>query len=54
LKDYYLGLEHTDELRFMSDPYVSLATGSVCRTVTARFNALNGQECIICMDIKTQ
>jgi EAL domain-containing protein (putative c-di-GMP-specific phosphodiesterase class I) len=54
LKDYFLGLEHTDEKRFMSDPYVSLATGSVCRTVTARFTALDGQEYIICMDIKTQ
>jgi EAL domain-containing protein (putative c-di-GMP-specific phosphodiesterase class I) len=54
LKDYYLGLEYTDEMRFTSDPYVSLATGNVCRTVTARFTAQDQQDYIICMDIKTQ
>ena len=54
LKDYYLGLALEDQPRFMSDAYVSLATGSMCRTVTARFNAKDGQEYVLCMDIKTQ
>ncbi len=54
LKDYYLGLALEDQQRFMSEPYVSMATGSLCRTVTARFKALDGQDYILCMDIKTQ
>jgi EAL domain-containing protein (putative c-di-GMP-specific phosphodiesterase class I) len=54
LKDYYLGLTLEDQTRFMSEPYVSMATGSLCRTVTARFKALDGSEYILCMDIKTQ
>ncbi len=52
LKDYTLGLE--DEPRYMSEPYVSLATGTLCRTVSSRFSARDGQEFILCMDIKTQ
>ena len=52
LKDYTLGLE--DEPRYMSEPYVSLATGSLCRTVSSRFQARDGLEYILCMDIKTQ
>jgi EAL domain-containing protein (putative c-di-GMP-specific phosphodiesterase class I) len=54
LKDYYLGLALEDESRFMSEPYVSLATGSMCRTVAASFKAQDGLEYILCMDIKTQ
>jgi EAL domain-containing protein (putative c-di-GMP-specific phosphodiesterase class I) len=54
LKDYYLGLALEDQPRFMSEPYVSMATGSLCRTVSARFKALDGQDYILCMDIKTQ
>jgi EAL domain-containing protein (putative c-di-GMP-specific phosphodiesterase class I) len=54
LKDYYLGLALEDQPRFMSEPYVSMATGSLCRTVTARFKARDNQDYILCMDIKTQ
>jgi EAL domain-containing protein (putative c-di-GMP-specific phosphodiesterase class I) len=53
LKDYYLGLQSGEGERFVSEPYVSLATGNVCRTLTARFKAAGGEEGIVCVDIKS-
>jgi EAL domain-containing protein (putative c-di-GMP-specific phosphodiesterase class I) len=54
LKDYYLGLSVSGEDSFVSEPYVSLATGSLCRTLAAHLTALDGKPYVLCMDIKTQ
>lgn len=53
LKDYYLGLQLEGGGRYVSEPYVSLATGNLCRTLAARFKDADGAEGIVCVDIKT-
>lgn len=53
LKDYYLGLQLDGGTRYISEPYVSLASGNLCRTLAARFKAVDGDEGIVCVDIKT-
>lgn len=53
LKDYFLGLQLSDRDRFVSDPYVSLASGNVCRTLAARFSDANGDEAVLCVDIRS-
>jgi EAL domain-containing protein (putative c-di-GMP-specific phosphodiesterase class I) len=53
LKDYYLGLQLSERERFVSDPYVSLATGNLCRTLAGRFKTADGNDAIVCVDIKS-
>lgn len=53
LKDYYLGLTLGDQPRFVSDAYVSLATGNLCRTLTTGFKAEDGRDHVLCMDIRS-
>jgi EAL domain-containing protein (putative c-di-GMP-specific phosphodiesterase class I) len=53
LKDYYLGLTLGTQDPYISDPYVSLATGNLCRTLTTRFEDSSGREYIVCMDTRS-
>jgi EAL domain-containing protein (putative c-di-GMP-specific phosphodiesterase class I) len=53
LKDYYLGLTLQEKDLYLSEPYVSLATGNLCRTLTARFKPQNGDGHVLCMDIRS-
>ena len=53
LKDYYLGLTLQEKDLYLSEPYVSLATGNLCRTLTVRFKPLNGEGHVLCMDIRS-
>ncbi|HXC64381.1 MAG TPA: EAL domain-containing protein [bacterium] len=53
LKDYYLGLTLQEQDQYLSEPYVSLATGNLCRTLTVRFKPLSGQGHVLCMDIRS-
>lgn len=53
LKDYFLGLQLSARDRFVSDPYVSLASGNLCRTLTARFTDAEGAEAVLCVDIRS-
>ena len=54
LKDYYLGLTlGTQDPTSISEQYVSLATGNLCRTLASRFNDASGKEYILCMDTRS-
>ncbi len=53
LKDYYLGLQLSGQDRCISEPYVSLASGNLCRTLTARFSHAGGGEAILCVDMRS-
>ena len=49
-KEYYYAMAGLDLSSFMTDPYISLATGSVCRTASIRFPNTAGDEFILCAD----
>lgn len=53
LKDYFLGLTMEARETHVSEPYVSLATGNLCRTLSTRFDAALGGAFILCMDIRS-
>jgi len=53
LKDYYLALTLGSADPHVSDPYVSLATGNLCRTLTTRFTDAAGDQHILCMDTRS-
>lgn len=53
LKDYYLELSLGASDPHVSEPYVSLATGNLCRTLTTRFKPMGGAEHVLCMDTRT-
>ncbi|EPR32969.1 diguanylate phosphodiesterase [Alkalidesulfovibrio alkalitolerans DSM 16529] len=53
LKDYYLPLA-AGLSRYTSEPYISLASGSLCQTIAARFEDRDGALRILCMDVVSQ
>jgi EAL domain-containing protein (putative c-di-GMP-specific phosphodiesterase class I) len=53
LKDYFLGLTLREQDLYLSEPYVSLATGNLCRTLTVRFKPLHSDIHVLCMDIRS-
>ena len=50
LKDYYLPLS-AGLPRFTTEPYISLASGSLCQTISARFEDSSGAQRILCIDL---
>lgn len=52
MKRYYYGLSGEKKGRFMTEPYVSMATGSLCVTFSEAFHDASGSKRILCMDIK--
>lgn len=51
LKPYYYYLRILGLPRFFTDPYTSLATGTVCRTLSAGFDGAGGEPFILCVDV---
>lgn len=51
LKDYYYFLISTGQSRYTTEPYISLASGSLCITISALFTDLNKNRFILCVDI---
>ncbi|WP_022849728.1 EAL domain-containing protein [Limisalsivibrio acetivorans] len=49
LKDYYYYVNHLNIDRFYTDPYISLATGYLCRTLSQRLQTSTGTY-ILCVD----
>jgi hypothetical protein len=49
LKDYYL-LVKAGLPRYISDPYISRATGNLCVTVSQPFRGKGGENLIVCAD----
>jgi EAL domain-containing protein (putative c-di-GMP-specific phosphodiesterase class I) len=53
LKNYYLAVAHSGMERFCSDPYLSLASGNLCRTVSTAFSGVENQRYILCVDFQS-
>jgi EAL domain-containing protein (putative c-di-GMP-specific phosphodiesterase class I) len=52
LKEYYYILMDVELQKFATDPYVSLASGNLCRTVSTVFrDAANNKMYVLCMDV---
>ncbi|MDD3223741.1 MAG: EAL domain-containing protein [Clostridium sp.] len=50
LKKYYYFLRSMGLSRYMSEPYVSMATGNLCMTISSSFKDNKGKEYILCID----
>jgi hypothetical protein len=53
LKNYYLAVAHSGMERFCSDPYLSLASGNLCRTVSTAFTGMDDYRYILCVDFQS-
>ena len=53
LKPYYLNLQYSTEL-YISEPYISLADGRVCRTCSANYLDITGKPGILCVDYNSE
>ncbi len=51
LKDYVYAPLALGHRRYVTEPYLSLATGSLCRTWSRRIRSSAGRELILCVDI---
>ncbi len=54
MKRYYYGLSGAKKGRYMTEPYVSMATGSLCITFSEAFYASDHTKRILCMDFKAE
>ncbi len=50
-KDYYFNLVNGYD-RFISEPYISTATGNLCITISRKYQSREGEKRILCVDIK--
>lgn len=50
-KDYYFNLVNGSD-RFISEPYISTATGNLCITISRKYLSRDGKKRILCVDIK--
>jgi len=50
-KDYYFNLVNGYD-RFISEPYISSATGNLCITISRKYQSRDGEKRILCVDIK--
>ena len=52
LKEYYYFLMDVELQRFTADPYVSMASGNLCRTISTAFrDAANNKMYVLCIDV---
>jgi EAL domain-containing protein (putative c-di-GMP-specific phosphodiesterase class I) len=52
MKDYYYGLMDAGLARFITEPYVSLASGNLCRTLSCSFKGAEEKNYVLCMDVR--
>jgi EAL domain-containing protein (putative c-di-GMP-specific phosphodiesterase class I) len=53
LKEYYYVLVDVELAKFTTDPYVSLASGNLCRTISTCFrDAADSRIYVLCVDVK--
>lgn len=50
LKKYYYFLKNMGLNKYVTDPYISLATGNLCLTISEKFKGLNKKNYILCID----
>ena len=53
MEKYYYPLVHAKRRQFATEPYISLATGNLCITVSAVFCDDKNEKCILCADFTT-
>ena len=53
LKSYYFAVADSDRGHFCSEPYLSHASGNLCRTVSTAFSGIDTRRYILCMDIQS-
>ncbi|WP_045215697.1 EAL domain-containing protein [Desulfonatronovibrio magnus] len=51
LKDYFVYIQAGLD-KFITDPYISLATGSLCRTISMTYADKDKRKLILCLDMK--
>ena len=52
LKEYFYVLVEVEMQKYTTDPYVSLASGSLCRTISTRFRAAASERSyVLCVDV---
>ena len=52
MKEYYYGLTYNNLTRYMTEPYISLASGNLCITFSGVMNdPATGKVQILCADI---
>lgn len=52
LKEYFYVLIDAELQKYTTDPYVSLASGNLCRTISTRFrDAAGGRGYVLCVDV---
>jgi EAL domain-containing protein (putative c-di-GMP-specific phosphodiesterase class I) len=52
MKNYYYYLINTDIIKYVTEPYISLATGKLCVTVSKGFQNVSNKKSILCIDLK--
>lgn len=50
-KEYFYGLAESGDLPYGTEPYLSLASGKLCRTLSCRFRDADGHPFILCVDM---
>jgi EAL domain-containing protein (putative c-di-GMP-specific phosphodiesterase class I) len=50
LKDYYYLFINSGQNKYTTEPYISLASGNLCITVSSFINDVNGNKYILCLD----
>jgi EAL domain-containing protein (putative c-di-GMP-specific phosphodiesterase class I) len=53
-KDYFFGLIEAGLRHFITEPYLSLATGNMCRTMTLLMPNRGGHPYVLCADLRVQ
>lgn len=51
LKKYFYLLVDVELDKYVTESYISLATGNLCRTISTLFKGKNKETCVLCMDI---
>lgn len=54
LKDYYYMLVHAGFKKYTTEPYISLASGNLCITISTFFKNFSIDEYILCVDINPE
>lgn len=54
MKKYYYTLASADLKRYITEPYISLATGNLCTTISKVFSNSENREYILCIDFWTK
>ena len=53
MEKYYYPLICGKRKRYTTEPYVSMATGNLCITISYVFLSVDNEKCILCLDMKT-